>query len=56
MYWNNYSGVIRLFFSSKALILIDSTNSVDFRGKMRRRWLNYEAHEEAYLGNSAFIR
>lgn len=22
---------------------------------MRRRWLNYEAHEEAYLEDSAFI-
>lgn len=28
---------------------------MDFRDKTRRRWLNYEAHEEAYLENSAFI-
>lgn len=27
---------------------------MDFRGKIGRRWLNYEAYEEAYLGNSAF--
>lgn len=54
MYWNT---IIQDNWSFLFEGLNGFPQVVDFRDKTRRRrWLNYEAHKEAYLENSAFIR